>query len=164
VQKKYLALRYSLYYITYMNKKKTHARKDLRPSVGLRGRIWIDSREGTFLGYGRIILLERIREYGSITKAAKSMEMSYRHAWELADSMNRQSAAVLIEANTGGKGGGGAKLTEAGEQAIRLFWKFYADFQDFLEKEAKVLGFSVNRNIGSIKNEYEAVSPHRRNK
>ncbi len=163
MQKKYLALRCSLYYITYMIEKKRH-RSDLKPSPGLRGRIWIDSNEGTYLGYGRVILLERIREHGSITKAAKSMEMSYRHAWELVDSMNRQSSAPLIEANTGGKGGGGAKLTEAGEQAISLFWKLYADFQDFLEKEAKILGFSVSRNLGSIKDEHEPVGPNRKKK
>jgi molybdate transport system regulatory protein len=161
VQKKYLAFRYSLDYITNMNRKKAHPHRDLKPSPGLRGRIWIDSNEGTFLAYGRIILLERIREQGSITKAARSMEMSYRHAWELVDSMNRQSPVALIEASTGGKGGGGAKLTEAGEQAISLFWNLYADFQNFLGKEAKVLGLSASRNRGPGKDEYESVGPRR---
>jgi len=42
----------------------------------------------------------------------------------------------------GGKGGGGAKLTEAGDQAISLFWKLYADFQSFLVKEEKALSLS----------------------
>ena len=129
-----------------MPKKKMHPLKKLQPYPGLRGRIWIDAAEGTFLGYGRIVLLERIREQGSIAKAAKSMGMSYRHAWELVDSMNRQAQAPLTEASTGGKGGGGARVTERGEQAISLFWKFYADFQDFLEKEAGVLGLSFRRN------------------
>lgn len=107
-----------------------------------RGRLWIDGTEGTFLGYGRIVLLERIREYGSITKAAKSMDMSYRHAWELVDSMNRQTPKPFVETATGGKGGGGTRLTEAGEKAISLFWKFYDDFQKFLGKEEKILGSS----------------------
>ena len=52
-----------------------------RPFPSLRGHIWIEGQEGTLLGYGRIALLERIREYGSITKAAKALEMSYRRAW-----------------------------------------------------------------------------------
>jgi molybdate transport system regulatory protein len=119
--------------------KKGHARKRTRSTAGLRGRIWIDGKEGTFLGYGRVVLLERIREHGSITKAAKSMEMSYRHAWELMDSMNRQAAEPLVESAAGGSGGGGADLTRAGEEAIRLFWKFYEDFQDFLEREGNIL-------------------------
>lgn len=124
-----------------MHKKKSRPRKEQKSLPGLRGRIWVDGEEGTYLGYGRIVLLERIREYGSITKAAKSMEMSYRHAWELVDSMNRQAPNPFVEAVAGGKGGGGARLTEDGEKAIKLFWKFYADFQGFLEIEAKTLGF-----------------------
>ena len=121
--------------------KKSHTKKQQPASPGLRGRIWIDGPEGTFLGYGRIVLLERIREFGSITQAAKSMDMSYRHAWELVDSMNRQAAVPLVTAATGGKGGGGARLTEDGEKAIDLFWKLHSDFQTFLAEEEKVLGF-----------------------
>jgi molybdate transport system regulatory protein len=112
-----------------------------KPSYHCRGRIWIDGKEGTFLGYGRIVLLERIRDYGSITKAAKSMDMSYRHAWELVDSMNRQATKPFVETATGGKGGGGTVVTEAGERAISLFWEFYGDFQDFLAHEEKILVF-----------------------
>lgn len=91
----------------------------------------------TFLGYGRVTLLERIRQYGSISQAAKSMEMSYRHAWDLVDSMNRQSPKPLVETTTGGRGGGGAKITETGEQAISHFWNLYKRFKKFLDREAK---------------------------
>ena len=125
-----------------MKSKPVQKRKAEKPSYRCRGRIWIDGKEGTFLGYGRVVLLERIREHGSITKAAKSMEMSYRHAWELVDSMNRQAAEPLVESAAGGSGGGGANLTRAGEDAIRLFWKFYDDFQAFLGEEEKKLGIA----------------------
>lgn len=67
------------------------------------------------------------------------MEMSYRHAWELVDSMNRQAPNPLVEAATGGKGGGGARLTGEGEEAIRLFWKFYEDFRAFLRTQENTL-------------------------
>ncbi len=87
----------------------------------LRGRIWVEGKNGTFLGYGRVMLLERIKQYGSITMAAKSMQMSYRAAWELVESMNKQANTPLVETATGGKGGGGANLTEAGEMAIEAF-------------------------------------------
>ncbi|MBI5204787.1 MAG: LysR family transcriptional regulator [Nitrospirae bacterium] len=119
--------------------KKTHVKKRAKSPQELRGRIWIDGKEGTFLGYGRIVLLEKICEFGSITKAAKSMGMSYRHAWELVDSMNSQARRPLVESSTGGKGGGGARLSEDGEKAVKLFWKFYADFQNFLKHEKKAL-------------------------
>ncbi|HMK44727.1 MAG TPA: hypothetical protein VK445_11390, partial [Dissulfurispiraceae bacterium] len=100
-----------------------------------RGRIWVDGPEGTYLGYGRVVLLGRIREYGSITRAAKSMEMSYRHAWELVDSMNRQAPAPLVQLLVGGQGGGGAFLTDEGERAIAMFWSYYDAFQLFVVEE-----------------------------
>jgi len=124
-----------VYYV--MHRKKAYSLKKERSSPGLRGRLWIDGTDGTFLGYGRIILLERIRELGSITKAAKSMAISYRHAWELVDSMNRQSPRALVESATGGRNGGGAQLTEDGEKAIVLFWELFADFQTYLKLQQK---------------------------
>lgn len=108
-----------------------------RDNYELKGRIWIEGKDGTFLGYGRVVLLERIKEYGSITEAAKSMNMSYRHAWELVDSINKQARKPLIETATGGKGGGGARLTAAGERAVLAFRDIYVRFRDFLEREVK---------------------------
>jgi len=105
----------------------------------LRGRIWINGPEGIFFGYGRVALLEKIMEHGSIAKAAKSMHMAYRHAWDLVDSMNRQARTPYVELATGGRGGGGARVTEAGKQAIALFWQFHADLQAFLKREEKKL-------------------------
>lgn len=105
----------------------------------LKGRIWVEGKNGTFLGYGRVVLLERIRQYGSISEAAKSMNMSYRHAWELVESMNTQAKKPIVETATGGKGGGGARLTETGELAIAAFWSFYERFKGFLKEEVKRL-------------------------
>ena len=124
-----------------MHREKKAPLKKAIPSPAFRGRVWIDGPEGTFIGYGRVVLLERIIEHGSITKAARSMEMSYRHAWDLVDSMNKQSPRPFVELATGGKGGGGAQVTEEGRKAIKLFWKFHADFQSFLTREMKRLKF-----------------------
>jgi molybdate transport system regulatory protein len=120
--------------------KKLHGRRtNAKPQPGFRGRVWIDGPEGTFIGYGRVVLLERIKVHGSITRAAKSMQMAYRHAWDLVDSMNRQAKEPFVELATGGKGGGGARVTDAGERAIKLFWRFHDDLQSFLTREEKKL-------------------------
>lgn len=102
-----------------------------------RGRVWIDGPEGTFIGYGRVVLLERIIEHGSITKAARSMKMAYRHAWDLVASMNRQARTPFVELATGGKGGGGARVTDSGKEAIRVFRKFHEHLESFLQKEER---------------------------
>jgi molybdate transport system regulatory protein len=53
--------------------------------------------------------------------------------------MNRQAKEPFVELATGGSGGGGARVTEAGKRAIRLFWRFHKDLEAFLNKEEKKL-------------------------
>jgi molybdate transport system regulatory protein len=50
-----------------------------RPVV--RVHIWMESGGETLLGLGRVQLLERIEELGSLKQAAESLGMSYRAAW-----------------------------------------------------------------------------------
>ncbi|HHW20776.1 MAG TPA: winged helix-turn-helix domain-containing protein [Thermodesulfovibrio thiophilus] len=110
---------------------------DIHKNYTLKGKFWIEGHEGTFLGYGRIALLERIKQYGSISKAAKSMNMSYRHAWRLITSMNRQAGKPFIETHVGGKDGGGTILTEAGERAIEQFWSIHKSLKKFFSEKIK---------------------------
>lgn len=105
----------------------------------LKGRIWIDAENGTFVGFGRIVLLERIAQYGSITKAAKSMEMSYKHAWDLVESMNKQGSSPLVVKVTGGKDGGGAQLTDYGKKVVETFWQLQNNFKIFIENNKSLL-------------------------
>ena len=106
----------------------------------IKGRIWIEGDKGTFLGYGRVVLLERIGQFGSISKAARSMGMSYRHAWELVASMNKNASSPLVATATGGRGGGGARLTSAGRDAIKFFWHIYGCFQSFMKALNSIQG------------------------
>ncbi|MCC6600106.1 MAG: LysR family transcriptional regulator [Crocinitomicaceae bacterium] len=99
--------------------------------------IWIEGDEGAFIGPGRIDLLENIRIEGSISKAAKAMKMSYRQAWELVDSMNKQSKNPLVVKTSGGAGGGGTLLTDEGIKMIKLFKKLQENFQKFNEDQSK---------------------------
>lgn len=100
-----------------------------------RGRIWIEREGETYLGFGRIVLLERIEEFGSILQAAKSMEMSYKQAWDLVEVMNRLAATPLVVTKKGGRGGGGATLTEAGQAAIREFHAMQERLEAYLSAE-----------------------------
>ena len=86
-----------------MAKSKTH---------GARLRILIGA--ATSLGPGKIDLLEAIARSGSIFAAARSMGMSYRRAWTLVDSMNRNFRDDLVVTATGGRGGGGSRVTPFG--------------------------------------------------
>ncbi len=74
-------------------------------------------------GPGKADLLERIAAEGSISRAAKAMDMSYSRAWQLVDAMNTHFRKPLVEPKTGGKRGGGAVLTKAGEEVLSLYRK-----------------------------------------
>ncbi len=73
------------------------------------------------LAPGKIALLEAIRRTGSISAAGREFGMAYRRAWLLTDEMNRMFASPLVEARNGGRNGGGAILTDLGEQVITLY-------------------------------------------
>ncbi|MFM8333651.1 MAG: winged helix-turn-helix domain-containing protein [Candidatus Methylumidiphilus sp.] len=69
-------------------------------------------------GPGKAELLEAIARTGSISAAGKSMDMSYRRAWQLVDVMNRCFKSPLVETAKGGNRGGGARLTPLGAEAL----------------------------------------------
>ncbi len=87
------------------------------------GRLWISKAKQNFLGRGRIELLENIHQTGSISAAAKIMKMSYKAAWDAIDAINKLSEEPLVERSTGGKGGGGTRLTPKGLEYIALYKK-----------------------------------------
>ena len=87
----------------------------------LHSSLWLGGSDEAHFGRGRIELLARIEELGSISKAAKAMKMSYKAAWESVNEMNQLSSTPIVERATGGKGGGGAVLTERGREFIAIF-------------------------------------------
>jgi molybdate transport system regulatory protein len=73
------------------------------------------------LGPGKVRLLELIGESGSISAAGRAMEMSYRRAWLLVDSMNAAFRDPVVHAARGGKRGGGAELTPFGREVVERY-------------------------------------------
>lgn len=86
----------------------------------VRLRIYLGEDEHK-LGPGKIQLLEAIRERGSISAAARSMGMAYRHAWDLVNDLNRCFESPVVTASTGGREGGGAQLTPLGDELVQRF-------------------------------------------
>jgi molybdate transport system regulatory protein len=87
------------------------------PSLSLR----IDLDPSGRIGPGKIQLLEQIAAAGSISAAARRMDMSYKRAWDLVEEMNRLFGKPLVAAQTGGRKGGGAQLTKAGLAVVGRF-------------------------------------------
>jgi len=97
----------------------------------IKSRIWIEADGNILLGEGRVSLLKAIENTGSLSKAAKSLGMSYKKAWSLIDAVNTRAQVPVITTSIGGKGGGGAELTPYGKSLVTAFetinencWKF----------------------------------------
>ncbi len=100
---------------------------------GLKGRLLLEKDGASFLGGRRVDLLEAIAQEGSISAAARAVGMSYKGAWDAIDAMNNQSEQPLVICSVGGKDGGGTRLTEHGQQIVRLFRTGEAEYQRILE-------------------------------
>lgn len=101
------------------------------------GTLWIEIEGEPVLGPGRVELLERIQQTGSIRQAAIQMKMSYRQAWQMVDHMNSHLSKPVVISHRGGKGGGAAEVTQKGTDAIKQFKAFHHDFHQLLAEQSK---------------------------
>jgi molybdate transport system regulatory protein len=91
-------------------------------------------------GEERIRLLEQIAEQGSITQAAKALKISYKATWDAVDAINNLAPAPVVETATGGRGGGGTRLTEDGRRLIAAYRMIGAEYGRFLASINAALG------------------------
>lgn len=83
----------------------------LEPMIDLRG-------AGTSLTPQRARLLQALEAHGSISAAARAVGMSYKGAWDAIAALNQLTSQPLVVAETGGSGGGGARLTDMGRRVL----------------------------------------------
>lgn len=107
------------------------------PLFELAGSIWF--RSGT-LNWGnprRMALLAAIHEHGSISAAARHIDLSYKAAWDAIDTMNNLAEQPLVLRTTGGQRGGGASLTPKALEILELYQQLDAAHQRFMKHLAK---------------------------
>jgi molybdate transport system regulatory protein len=91
--------------------------------------------EDITFGPGKIELLLKVREGHSISGAARALGLSYKRAWALIDTLNRGFGSPVVETSSGGKGGGGARLTPLGEQLVARYVALEAKIDSSVEAE-----------------------------
>jgi molybdate transport system regulatory protein len=105
----------------------------------------IDFAKHAHVGPGKIELLEAIRNAGSLSQAARDLRISYRHAWQLAESLKGAFQAPVTHATRGGSGGGGICLTDFGESLVERYRS--------LEREFSALAASRLQDITALSND-----------
>jgi molybdate transport system regulatory protein len=82
----------------------------------------------------RIQLIKHIASTGSLLKASEKMRISYNKAWKIMEAVNSVSASPIIEKSRGGKGGGGAVLTDYGKLILREYEAIEKVVRQFTKK------------------------------
>ena len=96
----------------------------------VKSKVWLEKNRELVFGSGKALILKAIAEEGSINKAAKKMNMSYRHAWSYIHAAEKRIGKSLVIKTKGGKDGGGAILTGYAKDLLRKF--------EIIEREEKL--------------------------
>ncbi|WP_051822681.1 winged helix-turn-helix domain-containing protein [Desulfonatronum thiodismutans] len=102
--------------------------KNMPPSMRLH--LWLENDRGALIGLGRAMLLVRIRECGSLRRAADKLGISYRAAWGKIRQAQEYLGKDLVR-----KEGKGYVLTDFGEHLADGFLKWH----DEVERNALTL-------------------------
>lgn len=106
-----------------------------KSTVKLKSKLWIEINGIKCFGPGPCTLLELIEETGSISQAAKKMNMSYKKAWEIVSRLNEVTGHQFVLSNTGGEHGGGSYISDKAKEMIRNYQHLQERLQGFLEGE-----------------------------
>ncbi|MCP4711366.1 MAG: LysR family transcriptional regulator [Planctomycetes bacterium] len=103
-------------------------------SMELNVKIWLsDDQDHGFLGEGRFRLLREVQQTGSLTQAARKLDISYRKAWGDIRSAEQGLGFELLTRQRGGSEGGASSLND---RALKLL-KAYTKIQDTMKKQAQ---------------------------
>jgi molybdate transport system regulatory protein len=112
---------------------------DLKKRITLR----LEFGEKARLGPGKVRLLELIDELGSISAAGRAMDMSYRRAWLLVDSLNQTFVEQVVATRPGGKADKRAEVTSFGRQVIRRYRAMEATALKALARDLSALDDAI---------------------
>lgn len=103
----------------------------------LRMHLWFETADGEMaFGLGRVLLLKKVRELGSLNRAAQDLNMSYRAAWgkiRATEEMLGRSLLVKVE------GKRGFILSEFSERLLAAYDRFQQKVESCANKEAAAL-------------------------
>ena len=78
-------------------------------------------------------LLDALERSGSINRAAREVGLSYKGAWEMLERATSLSPRPIIATATGGRAGGGTRLTDTGQKLLALHHQLQEEHRRFLD-------------------------------
>jgi molybdate transport system regulatory protein len=117
-----------------MCKKEIHRVRKMKVNANFK--LWLEVDGRPIIGDGRAELLEEINKAGSLSKAAKNLGISYRHAHDLVDNLNERCGVPIIETTIGGSDGGGMHVTEYGMKLVKEFAILKKDISKYIKSNS----------------------------
>lgn len=85
-------------------------------------KVWLEDEEGNVVfGGGRVRILQKLEELGSLNQVSKSLNMSYRAVWGKVKATEERLGEKIVESKVGGGRDGGSRLTRAGRDLLERF-------------------------------------------
>lgn len=75
-------------------------------------------------GLGVAQIMELVKSTGSLSQAYKIMNLSSSKGWRIIKKTEEELGFALFRTTVGGKGGGGSRLTEQGEDLLNRYKAF----------------------------------------
>ena len=99
-------------------------------------KIRLYNQEKSF-GKGVYELMKKAQSFGSLSGAYKDMKMSNSKAWKILKRAEEDLDMPLVERISGGKDGGGSKLTQEGEELLEKYEKFILEMNEYAKVRFK---------------------------
>ncbi|MCJ7821113.1 MAG: LysR family transcriptional regulator [Bacteroidales bacterium] len=113
--------------------------------IFLRYEIWLESvGKDTVLNGEGFSLLQEIEKTGSLTGAARNMEISYRKAWGIMREVEQHLGFPLVDRRRGGAAGGRSNLSPEGIQLLRAYRSLHHETDIAMKNIAKVFFGRIN--------------------
>ncbi len=101
----------------------------------VRSKIWLAVDGEPVFGSGREALLKAIDKMGSINKASRHINLSYRKALSYIQTMEHRLGTKLVDRHAGGLHGGGASLTEKAKEFLRKYEMLEDGINEMLDRK-----------------------------
>jgi len=115
-------------------------------NVFLDYRLWLKTIDDKgIMGDGCFLLLNEIKNKGSLKEAAEKLEVSYRKAWGIIKKSENILGFKLVDKYRGGKDGGHSFLTTDGINLIHAYLELKNDIDVSIKKVTKKFFHQINQ-------------------
>lgn len=102
--------------------------------IEVEWQISIKKNGNCFLSAAKAELLAEIIQSGSLSGAAKKLKISYQHAWNMINEMNRLAPEPLVIKQRGGANGGGAEISAYGIRILQEYRQIEAQVKKLVNQ------------------------------